>query len=184
MEVIDLPLSGLKRICPKVHGDTRGFFLEAFNAAAYVEAGIPLTVLQHNQSRSQKSVVRGLHFQWDKPLDKLIRVTRGRAFTVAVDIRKGSPTFGSWHGHELSEENKEEIFAPFGFATGFCALEDNTEVEYYYSAYYNQAGESNIAWNDPDIAIAWPITHPVLSERDSAAQSLKAWIEKRESDLF
>ena len=141
MELFPTKLAGLVCISPTVLGDSRGFFMEAFNKAAFAKAGITHDVLQHNQSRSQKGVVRGLHFQWEQPLGKLIRVTRGRAFMVAVDIRKNSPTLGGWEAAEFSEENKKMLFAPFGFATGFCALEDDTDVEYYYNTYYNKEGE-------------------------------------------
>lgn len=184
MEIIKTPIEGLLRILPTVHGDTRGFFMEAFNKRALKEVGIEFDVMQHNQSRSWKGVVRGLHFQWDKPLGKLIRVVRGRAFTVAVDIRKHSPTLGHFVTAELSEENREQVWAPFGFATGFAALEDITEVEYYYTAFYNQAGESNILWNDKDIGIPWPFTKPVLSPRDESAQTLKVWLERKESEFI
>lgn len=177
-------LQGLVHIVPTVHGDSRGFFMEAFNKRAFESAGIKLDIVQHNQSRSQKGVVRGLHFQWDQPLGKLMRVVHGRAFAVAADIRKNSPTLGQWVGIELSEANKELVWAPFGFATGFCSLEDDTDVEYYYTALYNQAGESNIKWSDQDIGITWPISDPILSPRDSAAQTFKEWLGRKESDLI
>lgn len=182
MEVQPTSLDGLKIISPTVHGDSRGFFMEAFNKNALAAAGIDIDVLQHNQSRSAKDVVRGLHFQWDKPLGKLIRVVRGSAFTVAVDIRKNSKTRGKWEAVELSEENKKLVWAPFGFATGFASLEDITEVEYYYTAFYNQAGESNIIWNDSDIGITWPVENPILSARDAGAQTFSQWLARPESD--
>lgn len=184
MTITESELPGLFIIEAKAHEDARGHFMEAFNARAFSEAGIDLSVLQHNISRSKKAVIRGLHFQWDKPLDKLIRVARGRAFLVAADIRKSSPTFGKWLGREVGEDDRIELFAPAGFATGFAALEDATEIEYYYSAFYNAAGESNIVWNDPDLAIAWPVENPVVSERDQAAGTLASWILRPESDLF
>lgn len=158
--------------------------MEAFNARVFKEAGIDLHILQHNISRSKKGVIRGLHFQWDKPLDKLIRVARGRAFVVAADIRKNSPTFGKWLGREIGEDDRVEVFAPTGFATGFAALDDMTEIEYYYSAFYNASGESNIIWNDPDLAIDWPVMNPVISDRDRSAETLANWMERPEADLF
>lgn len=184
MHIEQTELPGLKVIQPDVNGDSRGFFMEAFNKRKFAEAGITLEVLQHNQSRSQKGVVRGLHFQWDKPLGKLMRVVRGSAFVVAADIRKDSSTRGKWFSREFSDETKELIWAPFGFATGFCALEDNTEVEYYYNAIYNKDGESNILWSDPDISIDWPIKEPLLSERDQNAQTFAQWFTRPESELI
>jgi dTDP-4-dehydrorhamnose 3,5-epimerase len=184
MTITELSLPGLFRIEGKLHEDVRGHFIEAFNARVFAEAGIPLSIVQHNISRSKKGVIRGLHFQWDKPLDKLIRVARGRAFLVAADIRKQSPTYGTWFGQEVGEDDHIEIFAPAGFATGFAALMDDTEIEYYYSAFYNATGESNIVWNDPDLAIAWPVEEPIVSERDQAAGTLAAWIMRPESEAF
>ena len=184
MEVIRTPLPGLLQLKAVLHKDNRGHFVEAFNTKAFLEAGIDLVVLQHNISRSKRDVVRGLHFQWDKPLAKLIRVARGKAFLVAADIRKGSPTFGKWYGTEVSEEDAGALYAPAGFATGFAALTDNTEIEYYYSAFYNKEGESNIRFDDPDLNISWPAAEPILSERDLQAESFKAWCERPESDLF
>jgi len=184
MNVTPLAVKDVVRIEPSVHGDERGFFMEAVNTEALKEHGIDFTMVQHNQSRSQKGVVRGLHFQWNKPLGKIIRVIRGRAFVVAVDIRKGSKTYGKWVGEELSEENKTILYVPFGFASGFYAYADNTEVEYYYSALYNPDGESNILWNDERIGIEWPIDDPVLSERDKNARTLTQWEAAPESDLI
>jgi dTDP-4-dehydrorhamnose 3,5-epimerase len=184
MQFTKLELSGLILVESTAHADVRGHFMEAFNARNFATEGIQLDLQQHNISHSKKDVVRGLHFQWDKPLDKFIRVTRGSAFLVAVDIRKQSPTYGKWYGKEIKETDHLGLYAPFGFATGFCALEDATEIEYYYSAFFNPQGESNIAWNDPDLAIVWPITEALLSDRDAAADSLAAWAKKPESDLF
>lgn len=184
MEVEALHLKGLLVLSPKVHGDARGYFMEAFNKERFREQGITLEVSQHNHSYSQAGVVRGLHFQWDNPLDKLIRVIGGRAFVVAVDIRKKSPTYKEWMGIELSSENKKQIFMPFGFASGFYAYEDGTQLEYYYSAQFNAAGESNIRYDDPEIAITWPAKDVTVSARDEAAQLLSEWEKRPESDLF
>src|SRR5581483_962514 len=150
------PLEGLIVITPDVFPDERGFFMKIWNGKEFREGGIPFEFAEDNQSQSKKNVVRGLHFQWDKPLGKLMRVPRGRAFVVAVDIRKKSPTLGKWFGAELNEDNKQFIFAPPGFACGFMSLEDKTEIHYKYTAPHNPAAESNIAWNDPKIGIAWP----------------------------
>jgi dTDP-4-dehydrorhamnose 3,5-epimerase len=175
-------LKGLYHVLPEVHGDARGFFFEAFNQDTVKSVGIDFNVVQHNQSRSEKGVVRGLHFQWNEPLSKFMRVIRGRAFVVAVDIRHDSPTLGQWEAKELSDENKEGSYASFGFATGFCALTDDTELEYYYDGLYNPAGESNIIWNDTRIGIVWPTEAiPILSPRDAAAGTLDEWLARPES---
>lgn len=184
MVLTPLRLPGLMHASAKKHGDDRGFFFESLNKRAFEDAGIDFTVHQHNRSRSQAGVVRGLHFQWDKPLAKLIRVARGKALVVAVDIRHDSPTLGEWEARELSEETAEGLFLPAGFASGFCSLADPTEVEYYYDAFYNPDGESNIIWNDSRIGIEWPITDPILSPRDQAAATLDAWLLRPEAQLF
>ena len=184
MEVTPLQLEGLVLISPTVHGDSRGHFMEAFNKERFRENGITLDVIQHNHSRSAEGVIRGLHFQWDEPLDKLIRVVSGRAYVVAVDIRKKSTTYKQWVGVELSAENKKQVFMPFGFASGFYAYEEGTELEYYYSAQYNPQGESNIRYDDPEIAIVWPSVSPTVSVRDREAETLSVWEKRPESNLF
>lgn len=184
MKVTPLRIPDVARIEPAVHGDERGFFMEAVNVEKLREHGIDFTIVQHNQSRSQQGVVRGLHFQWDKPLGKIIRVVRGRAFVVAVDIRKSSATYGEWVGEELSDENKTLLHVPFGFASGFYSFVDDTELEYYYSALYNPAGESNILWNDTRIGIHWPTSSPILSERDKGANTFTEWEQTPESNLI
>ncbi len=159
---------------PKVFGDNRGFFLETFNEQRYLEeAGIALEFVQDNQSRSSKGVLRGLHFQYTKPQGKLIRVVRGAVLDVAVDIRIGSPTFGQWMSMELSEENKKQVWVPPGFAHGFMALSDITELEYKCTAYYDPKDEGSILWSDPDLNIPWPIAKPILSSKDADAPLLK-----------
>ena len=184
MKINALTLPGLAHIVPDVHGDERGFFMEAYHRKHLAEVGIDVEVFQQKHTRSQKNVVRGLHFQWDSPMGKLMRVTRGRAFVVAADIKKNSATRGRWEARELSEDNKELLWIPFGFAAGFCALEDVTEVQYYCTAYYNQQGESGIAWNDPTFNIAWPVSNPILSKRDSVAQIFTAWLARPESHFI
>ena len=155
-------------------GDERGFFLETFQAERYAsEAGIKLPFVQDNHSRSSKSVLRGLHFQKTKPQGELIRVIRGCVFDVAVDIRPGSDTFGQWISMELSEQNKKQLWVPPGFAHGFTALNENTELEYKCTAYYDPEDEGSILWSDPDLNIPWPIAQPILSAKDMDAQLLK-----------
>ncbi len=167
-----------------VFEDPRGFFVEVFRADNFKTLGLPTEFVQDNHSGSVKGVTRGLHFQYNRPMAKLMRVTRGTCFLVAVDIRKDSPTLGRWFGIEASAENRIQVFALAGFARGFCALTDFAEVQYKCTAIYNPAGESGLLWNDPDIGVDWPVTDPIISERDRNAQTLAAWLNKRESDTF
>jgi dTDP-4-dehydrorhamnose 3,5-epimerase len=164
--------------------DERGFFLEVFRRDVFVEAGLPGEIVQANHSRSSRSVLRGLHFQWEPPMGKLMRVTRGSAFLVAVDIRKGSPTLGQWHGVTLSENDHRQIWAPAGFARGFTVLSDVADIQYLTTGTYNGAAESGILWNDPDIGIDWPVDDPLVSARDGSAQTLAAWLTRPESGHF
>jgi dTDP-4-dehydrorhamnose 3,5-epimerase len=159
-------------------GDERGFFMEAFRADKFRELGLPTEFVQDNHSRSSKGVLRGLHFQWDPPMGKLMRVTSGAAFLVAVDIRKGSPTLGQWFGTEVSAENKKQVWAPYGFARGFCALTDGCEVQYKCTGIYNPKAESGIHFADPQIGLKWPIKpeQAITSEKDRNAQTLAQWI--------
>jgi dTDP-4-dehydrorhamnose 3,5-epimerase len=140
--------------------------VEYYNHEAFANAGIDLPFVQDNHSRSQKGVLRGLHFQRTHPQGKLIRVVSGVVFDVTVDLRKGSPTFGKWRGFELSAVNFHILFVPEGFAHGFCTLEENSEVQYKVDNPYSPAHECGIRWNDPDLAIAWPHKEPVLSAKD------------------
>lgn len=158
--------------------------METFKKSWAHEGGITEQFVQDNHSRSAKNILRGLHFQWDPPMGKLMRVTRGVGFLVAVDIRKGSPTLGQWFGLEVSEENKKQVFAPAGFARGFCSLTDDCEVQYKCTGEYNQNAEAGILWNDPAIGIKWPIDTPILSDRDKIAQTLDMWLATPESDNF
>jgi|TARA_B110000967_G_scaffold209023_1_gene263386 dTDP-4-dehydrorhamnose 3,5-epimerase len=159
---------------PKVFGDNRGFFLETFSKQRYQEdAGITLEFVQDNHSRSTQGVVRGLHFQKTKPQGKLVRVVRGAVFDVAVDIRPKSDTFGQWISLELSEQNKKQLWVPPGFAHGFTALSDDTELEYKCTAYYDPEDEGSILWSDPELNIPWPIKNPTLSAKDADAALLK-----------
>ena len=169
---------------PEVRGDDRGFFMETFRTDQFRELGLPTEFVQDNHSRSSRGVLRGLHFQWDPPMGKLMRVTRGAAFLVAVDIRKGSPTLGKWFGLEVSADNKKVVWAPYSFARGFCALTDDCEVQYKCTGLYNPKGEGNISFADPAIGIQWPIpvAQAQTSERDRNAPTLKQWLASPQAD--
>lgn len=159
---------------PKVFGDARGFFLETFQAERYREqAGISEPFVQDNHSRSAKGVLRGLHFQKTKPQGKLVRVVRGEVFDVAVDIRRDSPSFGRWEGVLLSEDNKRQLWIPPGLAHGFVVLSDSADFEYKCTDYYDPSDEGCLIWNDPDIAIQWPVDQPLLSDKDRQGQTLR-----------
>lgn len=158
---------------PRVFADDRGFFFETYSAAKFREAGLPETFVQDNQSRSRRGVLRGLHYQEPNAQGKLVRCTRGVIWDVAVDIRVGSPTFGRWFGTELSEQNRELLWVPEGFAHGFCALADDTDVMYKCTAFWDPPSERAIVWNDPDLGITWPVAEPRLSRKDEAAPRLK-----------
>ncbi len=166
----DLP--GVLIVEPVVHHDPRGFFLETYHQEKYRAGGIDACFVQDNHSRSGKGTLRGLHAQRTKPQGKLVRALSGAIWDVAVDIRRGSPTFKRWVAAELTADNFRQLWIPPGFAHGFCVLSETAEVEYKCTAFYDQADEITIAWNDPEIAIAWPVTDPVLSQRDAAATRL------------
>src|SRR5437870_4066536 len=170
------PLQDVIVLVPDVFQDSRGFFMETFREDQFKVLGLPTHFVQDNHSRSAKGVVRGLHFQWEPPMGKLMRVTRGTAFLVAVDIRKGSPTLGKWFGLEVSADNMKQVWAPAGFARGFCALTDDVEVQYKCTGIYNSLAESAIRWDDPDIGIEWPLKRFVVSEKDRNAQTLAKWV--------
>lgn len=184
VEIESEHLNGLKVLSPGVFEDKRGFFLEVYRADQFEELGLSDIFVQDNHSGSQKGVLRGLHFQWDPPMGKLMRVSVGTAFLVAVDIRKGSPSLGKWFGIEVSAENKKQVWAPAGFARGFCVLSEFAEIQYKCTGIYNSRGESGILWNDPEIGIEWPINNPVLSDKDRGAQSLSQWLSCQESDFY
>jgi dTDP-4-dehydrorhamnose 3,5-epimerase len=171
-------------LVPDIFQDSRGFFMETFREDQFKAHGLPYHFVQDNHSRSAKGVVRGLHFQWEPPMGKLMRVTQGSAFLVAVDIRKGSPTLGKWAGIEASAENRREVWAPAGFARGFCVLSDFAEIQYKCTGAYNNKGESGILWNDPAIGIQWPVTNAELSEKDKKAQTLAQWLASPASENF
>ncbi|HTP95507.1 MAG TPA: dTDP-4-dehydrorhamnose 3,5-epimerase [Burkholderiales bacterium] len=176
MRIIATDLPGVLLIEPKVFSDLRGYFHEGFNRRAFAgQTGLDLDFVQDNFSRSAKSVLRGLHYQVGRPQGKLIRVTAGEVFDVAVDIRRSSPTFGKHACFRLSAENKRMAWIPVGFAHGFLALADNTDVIYKVTDYWYAEHERTIAWNDPDLAIGWPLAgEPVVSPRDAAGVRLRA----------
>lgn len=171
-------------LVPEIFQDSRGFFSESFRVDQFKSLGLPTEFVQDNHSGSAKGVVRGLHFQWEPPMGKLVRVTRGCAFLVALDIRKGSPTLGKWVGTEASADNRRSVWAPGGFARGFCALSDVTEIQYKCTGIYNGKAESAIRWNDPDIGIQWPLADVLVSEKDRNARTLAEWLASPESDNF
>ena len=174
MNITDTALPGVKLIEPKVFGDDRGFFLESWNAKVFADAGLDLAFVQDNHSRSARHVLRGLHYQIADPQGKLVRVTVGTVFDVALDIRRSSPTYGKWAGYELSAENKRMLYVPPGFAHGFVVLSDTADFLYKCTSFYAPAHERSIAWNDPAIGIDWPIggATPLLSAKDAAASLL------------
>ena len=171
-------------LVPDAFEDERGYFMETFRADQFRALGLPAEFPQDNQSRSRRGVVRGLHFQWDPPMGKLMRVTLGRAFLVAVYIRRGSPTLGKWFGIEASAENRKQLWAPPGFARGFCVLSDCADVQYKCTGTYNPTSESAIRWNDSDLGIEWPVSEPMLSSKDRDAQTLAEWLKSAESGHF
>lgn len=172
-------------LVPDAFQDERGFFAEIFRADQFRNLGLPAEFVQDNHSGSVRGVLRGLHFQWEPPMGKLMRVTRGTAFLVAVDIRKGSPTLGQWFGAEVSAENRRQVWAPAGFARGFCVISDFAEVQYKCTGIYNSGHESGIRWDDPALQIRWPITdEAIISNKDRTAQTLEQWLARPESDHF
>ncbi|MFO0388822.1 MAG: dTDP-4-dehydrorhamnose 3,5-epimerase [Alphaproteobacteria bacterium] len=176
MDIKHCDIEGLKIIQLKVFGDSRGFFVERYHAGRFAEAGLPTDFVQDNHSRSASGILRGLHYQHTPPQGKLVGVTRGRIWDVAVDIRSHSPTFGKYHAVELTGDNGVLFWIPAGFAHGFCVLGDEpADVMYKVSGLYNQQGEGGIAFDDPDLGIKWPIKNPVISERDKNQQSWKAY---------
>lgn len=174
MKVIKEPIPGLLVIKPDVYEDERGFFLETWQQERYRELGIQETFVQDNWSRSTKGVLRGLHFQKEHPQGKLVSVSRGRVFDVAVDIREGSDTYGEWYGEELSEENFLQMYVPPGFAHGFCVLSDIADFCYKCTDFYHAGDEGGIIWNDSQLKITWPIDKPIVSEKDIKLNSISS----------
>jgi dTDP-4-dehydrorhamnose 3,5-epimerase len=174
MKVIQTAIPDLLILEPKVFGDARGFFMESFNARSFQEAtGLNVDFVQDNHSRSAKGVLRGLHYQIQQAQGKLVRVVRGSVFDVAVDLRKGSPTFGKWEGVELSEENNRQFWIPPGFAHGFLVTSESADFLYKTTDYYAPEHERSLAWNDPDVGVEWPLDGaPLLSAKDLAGKRL------------
>ncbi len=166
MKIIETDLPGVLIIEPVVYGDARGFFLESFHARRYAESGLPDTFVQDNHSRSSRGVLRGLHYQLQHPQGKLVRVVSGEVFDVAVDIRRGSPTFGRWVGATVSAANHRQLYVPPGFAHGFCVLSEYADFLYKCTDYYAPDDEHGVRWDDPDIGIEWPALAFRLSEKD------------------
>lgn len=177
MKIIKTHLPGVVVIEPKVFGDKRGFFLETYRQDVLRQAGINVTFVQDNHSRSTQGVLRGLHYQLEQTQGKLVRVTSGSVFDVAVDVREGSPTFGQWYGTQLDEESMHMLYVPPGYAHGFVVLSQSADFLYKCTDYYHPESEQGIAWNDPDIGIEWPISNLSseisLSEKDKANVLLK-----------
>ena len=166
MKVIETALPGVLIIEPKAFGDHRGFFLETFQVERYREAGITLPFVQDNHSRSQRGVLRGLHFQKTRPQGKLVSVSRGAVYDVAVDIDPASATYGRFVGVELNDDNHRQMWVPPGYAHGFCVLSEVADFQYKCTDFYFPADEGGLLWNDPDVGIPWPITEPQLSAKD------------------
>ncbi len=162
------PLSGLVLVASRVFADDRGYFREGFKASEFAAAGLPTTFMQDNTSRSQRGVVRGLHFQTDpRGQGKLVTVTHGAVLDVAVDVRSGSPTYGQWFAVELTDQNALSLWIPVGFAHGFSVLSDYADLVYKCTDEFSGAHDGGIAWNDPDIAVDWRVTDPIISDKDA-----------------
>lgn len=173
------PLEGLFKVDIDYFSDERGFFIESWHQRDFATAGLDLAFVQEGHSRSGRDVLRGLHYQdMTAPMGKLIRCTVGAIFDVAVDLRVASPTFGKWFAVELSAENKTQLYVPEGFAHGFATLSDVAEVQYKQTGFYTPSSEGTISWNDPDVGVAWPVSEPILSQRDQAGMSLREYREK------
>ncbi len=172
MKCYSTVLPEVKIIEPAVYEDSRGFFLETWNSAQYVQAGITANFVQDNLSLSAKGVLRGLHYQQPNPQGKLVYVLQGEVFDVAVDIRYGSPTFGQWVGVLLSALNRRQLYIPEGFAHGFCAVSDTVLFAYKCTAFYSPASEKGVCWNDPGLNITWPVFEPILSDKDKQYRCL------------
>lgn len=173
MKVIETQLAGVLIIEPKVFGDHRGFFLETFQVERYRDAGIGLPFVQDNHSRSQRGVLRGLHFQRTRPQGKLVSVSRGAVYDVAVDINPDSPTCGQYVGVELNDENHRQLWVPPGYAHGFCVLSEVADFQYKCTDYYQPEDEGGLLWNDPDVGIPWPVAEPQLSAKDQLNPRLR-----------
>jgi dTDP-4-dehydrorhamnose 3,5-epimerase len=171
-ERLPTELEGVVLVAPDVHGDERGFFVETFSRDAWAELGVAVEFVQHNASRSRRGTLRGIHFQTAPGQAKLIRCARGEIVDVAVDLRRGSPTYGRWEAHVLDDVEHHQLFVPVGFGHGFAVLSDLADVAYQVSSLYDPATEAGIAWDDPDLGVEWGVAEPLLSERDTKAPRL------------
>lgn len=169
---LETGLEGLVLLEPEVHGDQRGFLVETWRHEDWRAAGIEVEFVQHNHSRSSRDTLRGIHFQVSPGQAKLVRCVRGEIFDVAVDLRSGSPTFGKWEGHLLDDVRHRQLYLPVGFGHGFCVVSPEADVSYQLSTPYDPGQEGGIRWDDPDVGIDWPVSTPILSERDRSAPSL------------
>ena len=172
MKATQTSLPGVLVVEPQVFKDPRGFFYESYNEAKYAKIGIHASFVQNNVSRSAKGVLRGLHYQWPNPQGKLVSVLDGEVYDVAVDIRRGSPTFGQWASVMLTAENNRHLWIPAGFAHGFCVLSEHATFTYQCTTLYDPAADSAICWNDADIGVDWPISQPLISDKDAKAPLL------------
>ncbi len=173
MKIVPMRIPGVLLIEPDVFGDSRGFFMESWHKEKYAASGLDVDFVQDNHSRSGRGVLRGLHYQLEKPQGKLVRVVTGSVFDVAVDIRKGSPTFCQWVGMDLSEENQRQLYVPPGFAHGFCVLSETADFLYKCTEYYAPQDEYGISWEDPDIGIDWPNQDFLISDKDAGNRLLR-----------
>jgi len=169
---LETKLDGVVLIEPRVHGDERGFFVETFSREHWRELGVDVDFVQQNHSRSSRGTLRGIHFQTEPGQAKLLRCARGEILDVAVDLRRGSPTYGQWEAHVLDDVSHRQLFVPIGFGHGFAVLSEVADVCYQVSSYYDPLTEAGIAWDDPDVGIDWRVTEPLLSERDKTAPKL------------
>ncbi len=176
MEVVAAPLAGVMLIKPKVWGDSRGYFVETWQQERYAAAGIDASFVQDNYSMSTCGILRGLHFQKTRPQGKLVSVSLGKVFDVAVDIRPGSPTLGQWYGVELTQDNQWQLWVPPGMAHGFVVTSQVAHFHYKCTDYYCPEDEGGIRWNDPDLAVAWPVTQPLLSDKDQHTPSWREFL--------
>jgi dTDP-4-dehydrorhamnose 3,5-epimerase len=179
MKVKETPLDGVLIFEPQAFADDRGYFMETYQETRYHDLGIGVRFVQDNLSCSRKGVLRGLHYQLPRAQDKLVCVILGEIFDVAVDIRRGSPTYGQWTAARLSHENHRQLFVPVGFAHGFCVLSETAYVLYKCSDYYSPENEGGILWSDPDLAIQWPVKDPLVSRKDNMLPRLRHITEDR-----
>jgi dTDP-4-dehydrorhamnose 3,5-epimerase len=179
MKINTTPIDGLLVLEPDVYRDERGFFLETFHEQKYESFGIESNFVQDNLSFSSKGILRGLHFQYRHPQAKLVQALSGEVFDVAVDIRPGSPTFGKWFGIRLSQDNLYQMFIPEGFAHGYCVVSETTLFAYKCTDFYSPSDEGGLLWSDPDIGIEWPVSDPVLSQKDSRLPRLSEFSKER-----